>query len=479
MQRQFVFVMVFVAAGMVFGPRDATAQQSDRFDKWLQPGYFRGFNVGYYCSVSPVVRTLDDLIDLKRTGANLAQIGVYGENFRRVEWPYDEDPNGRSVVTQMVDFCRGAGIHYTIACRTGPGLYDIADEEPTHVTTIWHRDSAAQRAMHGRMLREIAEAFRDDTLFVGLTPVVEPAPLGNMYLGPADLAAALADSGIDLPAVYAEWIDSIRAGDPNLPVIVQAPQLANPEYWLEPGLIAKQNDPRVVYDFHAYEPIDYTHHPVMNQAIYPGTHWNETVQDFVLWDSAFYHNTVFAHVRAFQQAHGVPILMGEFGMRYPQINGETFLLDFYAIAHAYGWHFALWAWRGDTAKSAFEFDYEMFDSAAGGGTTYWEAVQSMFRTPSTGVPDAGHPGRQALSLHAVPNPARTETVLRYELSARAHVTATVYDALGKDVGTLADAEEEPGRHSVVWRTAGYAPGAYLCRITAGRDGATAIVVVRR
>ena len=116
MQRQFVFVMVFVAAGMVFGPRDATAQQSDRFDKWLQPGYFRGFNVGYYCSVSPVVRTLDDLIDLKRTGANLAQIGVYGENFRRVEWPYDEDPNGRSVVTQMVDFCRGAGIHYTIAC---------------------------------------------------------------------------------------------------------------------------------------------------------------------------------------------------------------------------------------------------------------------------------------------------------------------------------------------------------------------------
>lgn len=445
----------------------APAQQITRFQKWLQPSFFRGFDVGYYCSKSPCVRTQQDLFDLKNTGANLAQINVYGESFRYPEYPYAENPVGRASITEMVNFCRTAGIYYTIANRVGPGRYDVADGVPSHVSTIWRKDSTFQVAMYGKMLKEIVSGFLNDTLFVGLNLTVEPTPLAEFYLSPPNLRQALIDSGIDLHKVYKAWIDSVRTVDQDLPLIIQSAQFSNPEYWGDPVLIRKQDDPRIVYDFHQYEPIDYTHNPVMNAATYPGTYWNATLQTFALWDSAFYHNTVLAKVREFQQKHAVPIFMGEFGLLFPQNYGENYLQDMYEITTGYGWHFALWAWRGDTSSSEFGFDYEKFDNATGRMTHYWQTVLSVFKTPVSFVArrEGVAPCTFAL-LQNYPNPFNPSTTIHFDLPQRAHVVLKVYNLLGEELATLIDEQKERGQYGIEWTPEEVATGVCFYRLEA-------------
>lgn len=461
-------IIIFSLGGvLILGLNSAPAQQLTKFQKWLQPSFFRGFDVGYYCSQSPCVRTQQDLFDLKNTGANLAQINVYGESFRYPEYPYAENPNGKATITEMVSFCRTARIYYTIAIRVGPGRYDVADEDTTHITTIWHKDSSYQVAMYGKMLKEIASEFLNDTLFVGLNLTVEPAPLGDPWLSPQDLQQALIASGIDLHWIFKTWIDSVRTVDQELPLIIQSAQLSIPEYWLDPVLIRKQDDPRIVYDFHSYEPIDYTHNPIMNAATYPGTHWNETLQTFALWDSALYHNTVLAKVREFQQRHAVSIFMGEFGLLLPQNNGENYLQDLYEIATGYGWHFALWAWRSDTSANFIEFDYEKFDNAIGGMTRYWQTVLRMFERQVSAVPREEGEAPQTFALHQnYPNPFNPSATISYELPQRAHVVLKVYNLLGEEVATLVDQQMERGHHSINWTPGRVGTGLYFYRLEA-------------
>lgn len=355
------------------------AQPLSRFDKWRQPSFFRGFDVGYYCSESDCVRTQDDVYDLKKTGANLAQINVFGESYRFPDPPYAVNPAGQASLAEMVGFCRQAGLYYTIAVRVGPGRHDVADDEPGHVSTLWHPDSTFQVAMYGKMLKEIAADFSSDSLFVGLNLTVEPNPFPEAgFGGPADLRQVLVDSQVDLAGIYRTWIDSVRTVDATLPLIVQSAQYSNPEFWGDDLFLSKQADSLIVYDFHSYEPFDdYTHHPTALDATYPVTTWNESVGSAALWDSTFYADVVFAKVRAFEQAHDVPIFMGEFGMQFPQVNGDAYLRDLYEIAVGLGWHFALWSWRTDASADFIDFDYEKFD-AASPGADYWNTVQSFF-----------------------------------------------------------------------------------------------------
>jgi hypothetical protein len=68
-----------------------------------------------------------------------------------------------------------------------------------------------------------------------------------------------------------------------------------------------------------------------------------------------------------------PLLLGEFGMEFPQQGGVQFLSDLIDIAVARGWHFCLWNFRSDTFDPAMiNFDYEKFPAE------YWTEIQSWF-----------------------------------------------------------------------------------------------------
>lgn len=68
---------------------------------------------------------------------------------------------------------------------------------------------------------------------------------------------------------------------------------------------------------------------------------------------------------------------------------------------------------------------------------------------------------------ARPNPAVGAAGLRYRLARTTHVRLSVFDAQGRRVRDLADEEQAPGEHEVLFDGRRLPAGVYLCRLEAG------------
>jgi hypothetical protein len=66
-----------------------------------------------------------------------------------------------------------------------------------------------------------------------------------------------------------------------------------------------------------------------------------------------------------------------------------------------------------------------------------------------------------------PNPFNAGTTIRYELSHSAYVTLKIYDVLGQEVATLANAHQLPGTYEYPWSGQNLASGIYFYQLTAG------------
>jgi hypothetical protein len=91
-----------------------------------------------------------------------------------------------------------------------------------------------------------------------------------------------------------------------------------------------------------------------------------------------------------------------------------------------------------------------------------------FDTKILGVTDRnnGLPGEFLLEQN-FPNPFNPTTLIRYRLSARSHVTMTVFNPLGQQVAILVNEVQEPGYHDVRFDASGLATGVYFYRLRAG------------
>ncbi len=78
--------------------------------------------------------------------------------------------------------------------------------------------------------------------------------------------------------------------------------------------------------------------------------------------------------------------------------------------------------------------------------------------PTTDLPD-----RLELAQN-YPNPFNPATVISYALPEQAHVTLTVYDMLGRQVGVLVDQNREPGSYQVSFDASALSSGVYLYRL---------------
>jgi len=65
-----------------------------------------------------------------------------------------------------------------------------------------------------------------------------------------------------------------------------------------------------------------------------------------------------------------------------------------------------------------------------------------------------------------PNPLNPNTAISYQLADGGFVTLTVFDILGREVATLVQAMEGPGRHVVQFNASGLSSGVYFCRLVA-------------
>jgi len=66
-----------------------------------------------------------------------------------------------------------------------------------------------------------------------------------------------------------------------------------------------------------------------------------------------------------------------------------------------------------------------------------------------------------------PNPFNPSTTIPYRLSNATPVTLRIYDVLGRDVATLVDAFQAPGRYEVRFDAKGLPGGVYLYRLQTG------------
>jgi photosystem II stability/assembly factor-like uncharacterized protein len=66
-----------------------------------------------------------------------------------------------------------------------------------------------------------------------------------------------------------------------------------------------------------------------------------------------------------------------------------------------------------------------------------------------------------------PNPFNPSTTIRYGLPSRSHVTLSVFNTLGQQVGVLQNGEQEAGYHEVQFNGSGLSSGVYFYRIQAG------------
>ncbi len=89
-------------------------------------------------------------------------------------------------------------------------------------------------------------------------------------------------------------------------------------------------------------------------------------------------------------------------------------------------------------------------------------------------------GAGSLRVDALPNPSHGRTQVRFSVPSSEAFSLTVYDAGGRVVARPVDgAAAEAGRYALEVSTAGFAPGAYLVELRAGRSRAVARLVVVR
>ena len=70
-------------------------------------------------------------------------------------------------------------------------------------------------------------------------------------------------------------------------------------------------------------------------------------------------------------------------------------------------------------------------------------------------------------LYNYPNPFRSGTMIRYQLSAYSDVELRIYDLTGRKVSTLVNDTRIEGLHEAEWNTEGMQPGIYICELKTG------------
>ena len=345
------------------------ASDNPKFNKWQSPSYFRGYNVLY---TAP--KTQQDFIDFKNYGGNFFSINIDG--FFAEDEPYDIVQSNIDGTDLMVNYCQQAGLHYIIAVRSGPGAYDTYDESQgwTPESSIWFTGSTEEQQKYSDMLKMIVQRYNFDSLFVGITLVVEPRPkVRSIPANQSSLYKFFLETvyNIHMDDVYRFMVDEIREVDTDIPIVLESFAYSTPELF-PPYEI---DDDYIIYSYHDYQPNEYTKQEVPFTVTYPGVYWNIITLSQVLYDSTFIANTIFGKVREFQESNGKPVLMGEMGMFKPQNGGPDFVKDVIGTAKDLGWHFALWDWRN---RAGDQWSFENFQ---GDNNAHWKAVLKEFNAP--------------------------------------------------------------------------------------------------
>ncbi len=121
---------------------------------------------------------------------------------------------------------------------------------------------------------------------------------------------------------------------------------------------------------------------------------------------------------------------------------------------------------------------------ANGSNTNVVAVQAQMHSAGSDVAAGDAPLRPRIHLHAPPNPMLGGAELTYTLAAAGSVELAIFDASGRKIRQLVNAQRAPGLHRLLWDgrdAAGRAvpAGAYVLRASSVHGSASARLVMVR
>jgi hypothetical protein len=420
--------------------------QNVKFDKWKTPSFFRGVN-----TTNINVKTQADFDFLKTTGANLVQIGTLG--FQDVTAPYAFNAASAATTDSLVQFSREAGLYYTIALRQGAGRRDVSSEAGHGASTIW--TNADEQKLYASMVKSVVERYKGDPLFMGINPLMEPNPLyESLNYKPELLKMALDAAGINMDAIYKMMIDSVRAADTELPVIIQSVSYSSPEFF---KLVSIVNDPYAVYEFHSYRPSEFVKASTKNSASYPASYFS--LQDFgyILYNQNYLASTMYKQVLDVQKKTGAPVFLGEFGLMYEQKGGAQLLNDIVDISLKNGWHFAYWEYRNGRDDWNIEKN----------GEEIWSATTSSFKkeAQSTTSVEENSFKNDAFQIASAQS---TRDGIRFSLNLlkSGSIKAELYNTAGERLEMLSGDFAE-GMNSISFKSHNLPAGMYFISVSDG------------
>ncbi len=292
--------------------------------------------------------TQEDFYRLAAMGANT--VNISGPGLFTEEPPYVLDEEVQAHLDNLLHMIANADMFAVITARTGPGRNDftfvrdgagIWFRKSQLVEWMW-QDQEAQDAWV-QMWRYTAERYRDNPIVVGYDLMCEPNSAGALLelWEPAEFYPEYAGTLYDWNQLYPRISAAIRQVDPDTPILVGAMGWSAVRWlpYLEPT-----GDPRTVYMVHQYEPQDqYTHQEPPAPNTYPG-------QFDLDWDGApdpynrQWLDQYLRHIDTFQQQHGVPVSVNEFGVVRWVPGGAAFMDDQMDLFEQRGMNHAPWAW---------------------------------------------------------------------------------------------------------------------------------------
>lgn len=351
---------------------------SSPFDKmalWVDGPHLRGINTWQRVVVPHVD---DDYLGNEYVGPPFTQgdfdrLAALGANYVNISGPglftetppYVLDEAVQANLDSMLAMIAQADMFAVISARTGPGrsdftFYDDDIEEwgdPSLVYEHVWTDQAAQDAWV-EMWRYTAERYRDNPIVVGYDLMVEPNAAGRLLdiYEPGEFYASYAGTLYDWNQFYPRVVTAIRQVDAGTPILVAAMGWSAVR-WLP--YLATIDDPRTVYVVHQYEPqSQYTHQEAPAVNTYPGTFdldYDSVPDSF---DRAWLAGYLSA-ISDYQDMHGVPVAVNEYGVVRWVPNAADFMRDEMALFEALGVNHAFWAWSSawppvNTNNDAFD-----------------------------------------------------------------------------------------------------------------------------
>jgi hypothetical protein len=186
------------------------------------------------------------------------------------------------------------------------------------------------------MVQQAVRRYAGNPTVIGIDPLVEPnAYARHGFLGPEEFYATYGQTSEDVNLLHARATAAVRALS-DVPLLLEGDGYGSLGYLPH---LRITGDPRTVYTAHYYEPRAFTHQDPGAGLAYPGLLPIGSSPTRV--DKAFQERQL-APLQAFQQQHGVPVAVTEFGVHRYAPGAAAYLTDAMSIFDAMGASSALW-----------------------------------------------------------------------------------------------------------------------------------------